>query len=129
MENKIDNQIHNRSLGTVENREAQEPIFRVKEVCMLTGLTRKQLFDYQEMVPPVAYEKAGYKLYNAAAVEKLRMVAELRSIQVPLIEIGKLISGKCDKMELLQNHIRTLQSQKIELEEMIVKAEHMKGNA
>ena len=55
----------------------------VKEVCALTGLTRKHLyyFHHEKVVQAVAYSNYsvegndGYKLYDDAAVEKLRQSA------------------------------------------------------
>ena len=55
----------------------------VKEVCELTGLTRKHLyyFHHEKVVQAVAYANYsvygydGYKLYDDAAVEKLQQIA------------------------------------------------------
>lgn len=55
----------------------------VKEVCDLTGLTRKHLyyFHHEKVVQAVAYANYsvygydGYKLYDDAAVEKLQQIA------------------------------------------------------
>lgn len=55
----------------------------VKEVCDLTGLTRKHLyyFHHERVVQAVAYANYsvygydGYKLYDDAAVEKLQQIA------------------------------------------------------
>lgn len=55
----------------------------VKEVCDLTGLTRKHLyyFHHEKVVQAVAYANYsveghdGYKLYDEAAVEKLQQIA------------------------------------------------------
>lgn len=63
--------------------KAMNPYKTVKEVCALTGLTRKQLyyFHHENVVRAVAYANYsvegndGYKLYDDAAVEKLRQIA------------------------------------------------------
>ena len=55
----------------------------VKEVCALTGLTRKHLyyFHHEKVVQAVAYSNYsvegndGYKLYDDAAVEKLQQIS------------------------------------------------------
>lgn len=55
----------------------------VKEVCALTGLTRKHLyyFHHENVVQAAAYANYsvvgsdGYKLYDAEAVERLREIA------------------------------------------------------
>ncbi len=55
--------------------------YRVKEIYERTGLPRKLLFEYKELVPPVATEYAGhYKLYDEEGLMKLRLIAALRKI-------------------------------------------------
>ena len=52
-----------RSQGTqlMSEGSAYKKLFSVKEVCEMTGLNRKKLFDYQDMVPPSDYDKSGYR--------------------------------------------------------------------
>ena len=63
--------------------QAMKEYKTVKEVCALTGLTRKQLyyFHHEIVVQAAAYANYsvegndGYKLYDEAGVEKLRQIA------------------------------------------------------
>ena len=55
--------------------------FKVKEVREITGLTRKQLYDYQTSIPPVSTENdAGYKLYDQEGVNRLALAAMLSEL-------------------------------------------------
>jgi DNA-binding transcriptional MerR regulator len=96
-------------------------LYRVKEVCEKTGLTRKQLFDYKEMVPPTEYDRSGYKLYDAETVEKLKKVAFYRSIDIPVKTIDYLISDPDADVEMeLKRQIEVLNA---EVEKLLRKIE------
>ena len=72
----------------------------VKEVCDLTGLTRKHLyyFHHEKVVRAVAYANYsvegndGYKLYDDAAVEKLQQIALYYQLGLKRDEIKDIIS-------------------------------------
>ena len=56
-------------------------LYRVGEVCRRTGLSRKHLFQYKQIVPPAATEYEGaYKLYDEEGLRKLEKIALLRRI-------------------------------------------------
>lgn len=103
----------------------------VKEVCALTGLTRKHLyyFHHEKVVRAVAFSNYsvvgndGYKLYDEAAVEKLQEIAlyyqlglkrnEIRDIMLdPNYDVDrvleKLLSQKITEKEKIEGHIRIL---------------------
>ncbi len=103
----------------------------VKEVCALTGLTRKHLyyFHHENVVQAVAYANYsvegndGYKLYDDAAVEKLQEIAlyyqlglkrnEIRDIMLdPGYDVNrvleKLLSQKITEKEKIEGQIRIL---------------------
>ena len=100
-------------------------LYRVKEVCETTGLTRKQLFDYQKIVKPTSYEKAGYKLYDEDALRNLVMVSKLRSIDVPLADIKAFLEGRRSKEEVIMSQIKALEERQEKVDEMIEKARNM----
>lgn len=115
-----------RSQGTqLPSKENAVNLYSVKEVCKRTGLSRKQLFDYQKIVPPVAHDKSGYKLYDESAINRLLIIAEMRSINVPLSEIKNVLEGKSDKMSVIMNQITVLEEQKKQVDEMLIKARGM----
>jgi DNA-binding transcriptional MerR regulator len=96
-------------------------LYRVKEVCEKTGLTRKQLFDYKEIVRPTEYDQSGYKLYDSESVEKLKKVAFYRSIDIPLKTIDYLINDPDADVEAeLKRQIEMLS---VEAEKLMKKIE------
>ena len=104
----------------------------VKEVCALTGLTRKHLyyFHHEKVVQAVAYSNYsvegndGYKLYDDAAVEKLQQIAlyyqlglkrdEIRDIMLdPQYDSNRiletLLALEIRKREQVDRHIAALE--------------------
>lgn len=104
----------------------------VKEVCALTGLTRKHLyyFHHAKVVQAVAYANYsvegndGYKLYDDAAVEKLQQIAlyyqfglkrdEIRDIMLDSnydgsLVLDDLLSKAHLKKETIDRHIAALE--------------------
>jgi len=125
--NKENKQIKlDRSLGTqLPSKENAVNLHSVKEVCDITGLTRKQLFDYQKLVQPTSHDKSGYKLYDNDALQKLAFIAELRSIETPLSEIRKVLAGESGKMSVIYSQIKVLEERKKQVNDMIAKAQKM----
>ena len=103
----------------------------VKEVCALTGLTRKHLyyFHHENVVQAAAYANYsvvgndGYKLYDDEAVERLREIAlyyrlglkrnEIRDIMLePGYDVSrvleKLLAQKMTEKEKIERQIRIL---------------------
>lgn len=123
--NKENKQIKlDRSQGTqLPSKENAVNLYSVKEVCDITGLTRKQLFDYQKLIQPTSHDKSGYKLYDNDAVQKLALIAELRNIETPLSEIRKLLAGETGKMSVIYSQIKVLEERKKQVNDMIAKAQ------
>lgn len=101
-------------------------LYKVREVCKMTGLTRKQLHDYQNTVNPSAFEKSGYKLYDEIAVERLMLVANYRKILMPLKIIKDILNEKeYDVIGAITMQIEALVVKKEELGIMIELAESL----
>lgn len=107
----------------------------VKEVCDLTGLNRKLLYDYKEekIVVPSGYANAGfddqdgYKLYDEAAVLKLQQIAIFRKLGMKRSEIKeKMKDEDYDSNAILDEQLELLNRKKKEIEDMIVVAEQLK---
>lgn len=115
-----------RSQGTqLESRENGVTLHTVKEVGLRTGLTRKQLFDYQDMVPADVIDKSGYKLYSEKSISQLQTIAELRKIEMPLITIKKILTGEYEREKAIITQIDVLEAKKKAIEKMIADARSM----
>lgn len=91
-----------------------------KEVCALTGLTRKHLyyFHHENVVRAVAYANYsvegydGYKLYDDATVEKLRQVALYYQLGLKRNEIRDLMLSRDYDRNLALKELLTMTQKK-----------------
>lgn len=112
----------------------------VKEVCELTGLTKKLLYDYEEigLVKPTGhthreYENCnghffrGHKLYDEESLSKLRQIALFRELGFKRSEIQEIITAPdYDSNETLNKLSDLLKKQKEEIDAKILLVEQLK---
>lgn len=107
----------------------------VKEVCDLTGLTRKHLyyFHHAKVVQAVAYANYsvegndGYKLYDDAAVEKLQQIALYYQLGLKRDEIRDImLDPNYDSNMVLDTLLAIEQSKKATIERHIAALEYLK---
>ena len=106
----------------------------VKEVCDLTGLTRKHLyyFHHEGVVRAVAYANYsvqgynGYKLYDDMAVEKLQQIALYYQLGLKRNEIKEImLSPGYDSNTALQTLLALEQEKKLHIEHHIAALEYL----
>ena len=81
--------------------------FSIGEFSQITGLSVKTLRFYDEkglLKPAHVDAGTGYRFYNAASVDRARMIARLRELQFSLDDIQSVLT-ECGK-QLLANFIR-----------------------
>lgn len=107
----------------------------VKEVCDLTGLTRKHLyyFHHAKVVQAVAYANYsvegydGYKLYDDAAVEKLQQIALYYQLGLKRDEIRDImLDPNYDSNLVLDTLLAIEQAKKARIERHIAALEYLK---
>lgn len=106
----------------------------VKEVCDLTGLTRKHLyyFHHEKVVRAVAYANYsvegynGYKLYDDIAVEKLQQIALYYQLGLKRNEIKEImLNPNYDSNMILQTLLAMEQEKKVHIERHIAALEYL----
>ena len=106
----------------------------VKEVCALTGLTRKHLyyFHHENVVRAVAYanysveDQDGYKLYDDAAVEKLQQIALYYQLGLKRNEIKNImLTPNYDSNIVLHTLLTMEREKKIHVERNIAALEYL----
>ena len=107
----------------------------VKEVCALTGLTRKHLyyFHHEKVVCAVAYANYsvegndGYKLYDDAAVEKLQQIALYYQLGLKRDEIRDIMLDRnYDSNFVLDTLLSIEQAKKATIDRHIAALEYLK---
>ena len=106
----------------------------VKEVCALTGLTRKHLyyFHHEKVVQAVAYANYsvegydGYKLYDDPAIEKLQQIALYYQLGLKRDEIRDImLAPGYDSNLILKTLLALEQEKKVHIERNIAALEYL----
>ena len=101
----------------------------VHEVSRLTGVSIRtlQYYDTIGLLRPAEYTEAGYRLYDAAALETLQQILLFRELEFPLKDIRRIIrSPEFDRQKALEQQIGLLQLKKERLEKLIALAREIR---
>ena len=77
----------------------------VKEVSVITGVSIRTLRYYDEigLLKPTELTETGYRLYDNKALEKLQEILFFRELEIPLIDIKKIMdTPNYDKEQILK---------------------------
>ena len=94
----------------------------VNEVSKLTGVSIRtlQYYDTIGLLPPTEYTKAGYRLYDDTAMERLQQILLFKELEFPLKEIKTIIDApNFDRNKALEQQIELLTMKKEHLEILI----------
>ena len=94
----------------------------VKEVSAATGVSVRalQYYDRLGLLPPAAYTEAGYRLYDAASLERLQQILLFRELRFPLKDIKAILDRPdFDRGKALEQQIALLRLQKERIENLI----------
>lgn len=106
-------------------------LYRVKEVRKYTGLSRKELFELEESIPPTSRvdnaglksngeERKGYKLYDKKSLEKLCIASFFKELGLKPKEINeKFKSRRLNKKKLFDEIIKRAKQEKQRAEDII----------
>ena len=101
----------------------------VHEMSELTGVSVRTLHHYDAigLLKPTKVSKAGYRLYDDAAVNRLQTILLFRELQFPLREIKSILARPSfDAQRALDDQIALLTLQKERLERLITLARERK---
>ena len=94
----------------------------VNEVSKLTGVSIRtlQYYDKIGLLKPTEYTKAGYRLYDAAALETLQQILLFRELEFSLKDIKDIVTSPgFDKNKALQQQIELLELKKEHIDNLI----------
>ena len=94
----------------------------VSEVSRLTGISVRTLHHYDAigLLHPTAVTKAGYRMYDDAALCRLQSILLFRELKFPLKEIKTMLGSPAfDPSEALAQQIHLLKLQRRHIDELI----------
>lgn len=97
----------------------------VSEVSRLSGVSVRTLHHYDAigLLKPSVLTKAGYRMYDDAAIARLQEILLLRELMFPLGEIKQILdSPGHDRKTALKDQIRLLEMQRDHISDMIALA-------
>lgn len=100
--------------------------YRIGELAKLSGVSIRALRFYEEagLLVPQRNAANGYRRYVAADVDRLQEIVLLRSLGVPVREIGPLLSGSDDERRVsLAQHLEELKAKRERLSAIIATVE------
>lgn len=107
--------------------------YTVREIREYTGLTRKQLFDYEKSIPPVdrvdnaGENHKGYKLYSQEGLDKLSMAALFAELGAGPQRINDIFGAEnYDRKKVINDLIIEAKRERQRLNDIITVADHMK---
>lgn len=80
----------------MKSMEYGKRYYTVKEVCRITGVTRKTLFYYDRiglLVPDVRRGVQNHKMYDSVQIGRLGKILSLRHAGLKIAEIERYLSG------------------------------------
>ena len=82
----------------------------IKEVERLTGMIRENIRFYEKegLLEPKR-DSNGYREYSEEDVETLKRIKLLRVLHLPLDEVKKIMAGKANLAEVMQEHLAVLE--------------------
>ncbi len=101
----------------------------VNEVSKHTGVSIRtlQYYDRIGLLKATAYTKAGYRLYDDRALERLQQILLFRELEFPLKDIQRILSSPdFDRNKALQQQIELLELKKEHIENLITFARGIK---
>ncbi|MCQ9122361.1 Cu(I)-responsive transcriptional regulator [Rodentibacter pneumotropicus] len=100
----------------------------ISEAAKLSGLTTKQIRDYEKLglLKPAKRNFSGYRHYEEKDIERLHFIRHSRNVGFSLQQIGQLLAlqdnparNSSEVKALTAKHIATLKQQIKQLEEMV----------
>jgi MerR family transcriptional regulator, thiopeptide resistance regulator len=88
-------------------------VHRIGELAQHAGVTVRTLHHYDELglLTPSERTDGGHRLYGAADVERLYRLLALRSLGLPLEEIGPLLEAEDGVAETVRRHLARVEQQ------------------
>ncbi|MFE3989932.1 MerR family transcriptional regulator [Nocardia tengchongensis] len=88
-------------------------LFTVGQLAQRTGLSARTIRFWSDIgaVSPVARSAGGYRLFDAAAVERIELVHTLRQLGLDLPTVHRVLEQQATLAEVAETHVRALDAQ------------------
>ena len=111
-------------------RKGDSAMMTVNEVSKISGVSVRTLhhYDHIGLLQATDLTKAGYRLYDEAALERLQQILLFKALEFPLKEIKEILdSPDFDRSKVLEQQIHLLELRKAHLQNLIDLARGIKA--
>lgn len=104
---------------------------RIGELARRLALSPETLrfYERERLLPPASRRPSGYRDYDAEAAERLRLLAALRQLDVPLPDAAALATrcaaGRCEEVSAAL--LMTIPERRVEITRRIEELRHLDG--
>ena len=111
----------------------ERDIYQIGEFAQLVGLSVPQLrrYDHIDLLTPEGRSEAGYRYYSSRQTGVGRVVALLRSMDMPIAEVRRMLSGIADteRQQLLKDHRVRLEERLREVHRLLNAVDELRNEA
>ncbi|WP_460724304.1 helix-turn-helix domain-containing protein [Nocardia heshunensis] len=88
-------------------------LFTIGQLAQRTGLSARTIRFWSDIaaVSPVARSPGGYRLFDAAAVERIELIHTLRQLGLDLPTVHRVLEQQATLAEVAETHVRALDTQ------------------
>ena len=99
----------------------------IKEVEEATGLSRSNIrfYEKEDLIRPGRNVKNGYRDYSREDIDMIKKIAYLRTLDISVEEIGKIISGEISLINVVKKQRDVLTKQIEDMENALELCERM----
>ncbi|MEV0501177.1 MerR family transcriptional regulator [Streptomyces spectabilis] len=90
----------------------------IEEVARMSGVTARTLRHYDEigLLPPARTGAGGHRYYDERQLLRLQQILVLRTLDLGLPEIGRILAAQVDELKALRGHHRRLLAERDRLD-------------
>ncbi|GGV53227.1 MerR family transcriptional regulator [Streptomyces spectabilis] len=90
----------------------------IEEVARISGVTARTLRHYDEigLLPPARTGAGGHRYYEERQLLRLQQILVLRTLDLGLPEIGRILAAQVDELEALRGHYHRLLAERDRLD-------------
>ncbi|MGW7056312.1 helix-turn-helix domain-containing protein [Streptomyces sp. NPDC054887] len=92
---------------------SDESVLSIGELAARAGVTVKTVRFYSDrgLLPEAARSAGGHRRYGPEALERLRLIRSLRTLDLPVVDVGRVLDEEGALEEVLAGRLRELGSQ------------------
>lgn len=113
--------------GIIIRPDKEVSIMTIKEVEKQTGLPRSNIrfYEKEKLLEPSRNDQNGYRNYTEKDIEMIKKIAWLRTLEISIDDIRRIISGNASLMEIVEKQMLEIRERMEGLNQAKIMCERM----